>query len=139
MRRGVLVGVLVTMAILVGTAVPAHAEELTSGCTRDLRRFEGWSYYTPNGSVNEWYEMQYLLSGPDIGDKSNVNFWIHQDDAIAWAYQSPDDRRPWVRYVYPLPTPVSTFAHLNEYVRFEAIFDLRWASDPRCAARTQSI
>ena len=138
MRCRVPMAVLMTVAILLGTAVPAHAEELSAGCTRGYRRFEGWAYYVPDGNFHRWYEVQYLLSGPDIGNKSNVNLWVYHGSVVSYQEFSLDDRHPGERYVEPLP-PASTYAPANEYMLFEAIFDVGWSGDPRCQSRTMSI
>jgi hypothetical protein len=101
------------------------------------KRIDAWAYYTPLASVTWWDQFQYQLSGPGIGDQSNVNIWVMENNNAKWSWHSPDSLDDGI--LYTTNTSAYTFAGAQEWVQFEAVFDLQFYPDPRCSARTQSI
>jgi len=69
---------------------------------------------------------------------SNLNMQVISDDTVAYSYESPDNRvADGRRYRVHHRTRVAKAA--VTYVSFEAIFDIAWASDPRCFAETKEL
>jgi hypothetical protein len=162
-RRAILAVVLAAAALLAGLATPAHADQVSAACeVQGFRlyppvgytlRLDGTAYYGPVTNapgLRTWTRFRYKLgpkvwSGPDItGGKSNVNIRLYEGARLVREIKSPNDRVSHVWYEVTAPFP--TFTHVgtgaphdhrsDDVVRFEGIFDLILASDPRCTAST---
>jgi hypothetical protein len=142
MKRLMGAGAAMALACTLLLAAPASADTLGAGCTTTVpdgieRRLEAWAYYTPLGGLNQWYQFDYLLSGHETGNQSNVNIWVMENNSTRWTYHSPDSLG--VGNVYTTYASVYTVAATSEWVKFEAIFDRWFASDPKCVGRTQYV
>jgi hypothetical protein len=139
LQRTLVMSVVIATLAVVGLVAPAQAGDLTAGCTVGYRRLTAWAYYWPDGAHHSWLYFEYELSGPEIGHQSNVNLWVKQDGITMWSYYSPDSLGPGVRHGTAPPSVLYTSMQAAEWTEFQAIFDVFWASDPKCPARTQTI
>jgi hypothetical protein len=127
------------VAMVLGSAQPAYAGELATGCNSGrLGRLDAWAYYTP-GVWNEWYEFKYQFTSEYLGNRNNLGIALYRTHRIVWSYQSPDSLRPDVLYTTNPPSPIAIVSRNEEWVVFHATFDIGFQPDPDCEARTQTV
>jgi hypothetical protein len=164
-RRTILAVVLAAGALLAGLATPAHADAVGAGC--EVRgnqlyppvgytfRLDGIAYYgllTNAPELRVWTRFRYRLrqtinSGADLtGNRSNANIRLYEGSRLVREIKSPDDRLldRWYEITPPLTlTHVGSAAphdhRSDDVVKFEGIFDLQIAYDPRCTASTRRV
>jgi hypothetical protein len=129
-------------------AAPAQAAEVTTSCPAGVSEFKPWHLtasgtYTVSGANDTWTKAEYMLSGPFLGSKNNVNIRLrHAENGeisqnhTRWSYNSPDDRDADTPYVVAINKTVP--ASENEYLKFHGIFDIT-GPDPSCVAYTEQV
>jgi hypothetical protein len=135
--RRIAIAASVVVAAL-ASAPPAAATELSAGCNTGGHNLSAWAYYAQAGGSNQWYQFDYLIWGQGTDGESNVNIWLYENFALRWSYFSPDDLDQDVHYSTNPSSPVYTNAAVQEWAKFEGIFDVNW-SDPRCTTTTAKV
>lgn len=139
LRKG-LVATLLACALLLTSVASAHAESVSGSCTMPYSTstftLVGNAHYAIDGAWHTWYLFAGYVAGTGR-NSNNINFYFYQDYQQNWTNFSPDNihDNQWYSKSANIRIPASSI----EQARFEAIFDVSNASDPRCSAWSSLI
>ncbi|GID30003.1 hypothetical protein [Paractinoplanes brasiliensis] len=133
---------------LIAGATPAHADTTQANCSVALGIYSSAAsaQFTVQGATQRWASATYSFAGPQVGNKSNVNFRLRQspDGTHSTSHKtyffndSPDALRPNTSYTVPINTNVPLSESI--YVKFDTIFDLpHGIPDINCEAYTPFV
>ena len=146
LRNAATIAAVTGLALLAGAA-PAQAATTQASCSQAaLFSSNAYVTYSVAGATQHWEEATYSFTGPQVGNKSNVNFRLRKspdgvsrstEDKLYFTYNSPDALQPDNTYT----TPINRNVPLSEYiyVKFDTIFDLPVLPDINCFSYTPMV
>jgi hypothetical protein len=140
-KTGMLAAAVVASSLLF--AAPAHAEQLSGGCTTSIfptptqGKLTATANYTTNGANRTWQSAGFKFTTGQFVTGSGVDIALRTGDQPpwsppVWSYSSPGGLDSDVQYTVPINVTVP--ANQSYHFRFHAIFDVSPIPDPSCTA-----
>jgi hypothetical protein len=145
-KRSAFAAVAVAALTVGAVATPAQADSVSGKCTEPYgvgtgHHLDGEANYTVvDDTWHKWHNAAGKVradSGVPLGKKSNIHFNLLENHVSVWGDMTGDDVWPETWHSRNIDRFVARSS--AEMVRWEAVFDLPWGSDPRCTAHSVPI